>query len=455
MIRLDTIAPPHPAALPGLEPPPLLASAAPFEWAQADLHLLGLAFLALIGAAFFSTLRRAMALADLEHLLPNAGDDGEADHIRTLFGRFDTLSTSATILETGLQLAFVTVVLVFVANEGTPEWPDVLITLLACVPLIWFATDAVAKALALRSGDVLVMRVLPTFHVLQLPISVVPMVLEGIRRGVLRALGLNDRTDVTRQIVAGLREVIEDADVSDRHLDETEKELIGNVMEFRDVDVAAVMTPRTKVEAVEVEEGLQGAAVRVAETGHSRIPVYEDTLDQIVGTVSARDLVQVVAAERLGETSLSEIQHPAYFVPETKHISELLAELRRQKIKMAIVLDEYGGTAGIVTVGDILSEIVGDIPDEYDKDEPSPIRHMPGGAAEVEANLHVTEVNEALELDIPEESDYETLGGFVLAELGHFPVRGEAFTYDGAEYSVLEANDRRVLKVRVRRLESA
>jgi len=450
VLRPDTIAPPPPAALPGFEPPP-----APFEWAQADLHLLGLAFLALIGAAFFSTLRRAMAHADLERLLLRSADEAEETRIRTLFGRFDTLSTSAAILETGLRLAFVTVVLMFVANEGAPVWTDVLITLAACVPLIWFATDAVAKALALRSGDGLVMHVLPGFYVLQLPISVVPMVLEAVRRGVLRALGLSDRSDVTRQIVAGLRDVIEDADVSGRHLDETEKELIGNVMEFRDVDVAAVMTPRTEVEGVDIEDGLQGAAVRFAETGHSRIPVYEDTPDRVIGTVSARDLVQVMAAGRLQETSLSEILHAAYFVPETKHVSELLTELRRQKIKMAIVLDEYGGTAGIVTVGDILSEIVGDIPDEYDEDEPSPIRHMPGGAAEVDAGVHVSEVNEALDLEIPEESDYETLGGFVLAELGHFPQRGEAFTHGQAEYSVLEANDRRVLKVRVRRLESA
>jgi CBS domain containing-hemolysin-like protein len=117
---------------------------------------------------------------------------------------------------------------------------------------------------------------------------------------------------------------------------------------------------------------------------------------------------------------------------------------------MAIVLDEYGGTAGLVTVGDILAEIVGDIPDEYDEDEPAPIRRMPGGAAEVAASLHVSEVNEALDLEIPEEADFETLGGFVLAELGHFPEPGESFRHGPAEYSVLEASDRRVLRVRVR-----
>jgi CBS domain containing-hemolysin-like protein len=131
-------------------------------------------------------------------------------------------------------------------------------------------------------------------------------------------------------------------------------------------------------------------------------------------------------------------------------VDDLLHEMQRRRVHVAIVLDEYGGTAGLVSVGDILAEIVGDIPDEYDEDQPAPIRQLPGGAAEVQASLHVSEVNEALDLEIPEEADFETLGGFVLAELGHFPEPGESFKHGLAEYSVLEASDRRVLRVRVR-----
>ena len=114
------------------------------------------------------------------------------------------------------------------------------------------------------------------------------------------------------------------------------------------------------------------------------------------------------------------------------------------------MLDEYGGTAGLITINDIVSELVGDIPDEYDEDQPARVRHLAGGAVEIDAGVHVSEVNEALELDLPEEADYQTLGGFVLAELGHFPEPGESFRHGPAEYSVLEANDRRVLRVRVR-----
>jgi CBS domain containing-hemolysin-like protein len=263
--------------------------------------------------------------------------------------------------------------------------------------------------------------------------------------------GLRDDPESTRRLVAGLRNVIEDAEISGT-LDATEKELISNVMEFRDVDVAAVMTPRTEIQAADVEQGILAAAQKLAGSGHSRVPVYEGTLDTIIGTVSARDLVAVIAAGKLESTELRAIVHTAYFVPETKHISELMSELRREKIELAIVLDEYGGTAGLVTMGDIVGEIVGELPDEYDEDAPAPVRPLPGGAAEVDATLHVTEVNEALDLDLPEEADYETLGGFVLATLGHFPHHGEHFTRGNAEFSVVEASDRRVLKVRVKKL---
>ena len=137
-------------------------------------------------------------------------------------------------------------------------------------------------------------------------------------------------------------------------------------------------------------------------------------------------------------------------MPETKPVSELLTEFRREKIKIAIVLDEYGGTAGLVTLGDIIQEIVGDIQDEFDEVAPVPFRRLPDGRVEVSASLHVSEVNEELGTQIPEDGGFETLAGFVLARLGHFPKRGEIFAEDSFEYTVLEASDRRVIKVCLR-----
>jgi CBS domain containing-hemolysin-like protein len=221
-------------------------------------------------------------------------------------------------------------------------------------------------------------------------------------------------------------------------------------MEFRDVNIAASMTPRTEIRGVEIGEDLLAAARRMAECGHSRIPVYEGSLDRIVGVLTARDVLQAAGEHGMQNQPLRAILRPAYFVPETKRLSELLAEFRREKIKLAIVLDEYGGTAGLVTLGDIIREIVGDIQDEFDVAGPQAFRRLSDGRIEIDAGLRTSEVNEELGTEIPEDGGFETLAGFVLAQLGHFPKRGESFTEGPFEYTVLEASDRRVIRVSLR-----
>jgi len=219
------------------------------------------------------------------------------------------------------------------------------------------------------------------------------------------------------------------------------------VMEFRDADIAAAMTPRTEIRGVEIGESLLEAAKAMAECGHSRIPVYEGSLDRIVGILTARDVLQAAAQHGMQERSLRAILRSAYFVPETKRLSELLAEFRREKIKLAIVLDEYGGTAGIVTLGDIIRELVGDIQDEFDEAAPQPFRRLSDGRIEIDAGLRISEVNRELRTEVPEDGGFETLAGFVLAELGHFPKRGESFAAGPFEYTVIDASDRRVIRV--------
>jgi CBS domain containing-hemolysin-like protein len=200
---------------------------------------------------------------------------------------------------------------------------------------------------------------------------------------------------------------------------------------------------------VDLEDGLTAVIRLAAEEGHSRIPVFEENLDNIVGYLSARGIVQILSDQQLEGANLREHLRPVYFVPETKQVSELLAEFRSERRKLAIVLDEYGGTAGLVTLGDILGEIVGDIGDEYDREDPPDLRIVCPGIAEISAGVRIAEVNEALALKLPEEADFETLGGFVLAELGHFPRRGEVFSKALVKYEILDASDRRVLLVRV------
>jgi len=445
--------PPSSAVFADAIPVPAEGSAhvAALDWSQVEWTALGAGAAVLLLAAAVAAVRRALAQSDPRRVLEDEPSAERRAALEPLLAKADRLGTSAAIAELTLSLVFAGCVFSVLADDGPPRPAAVLETLAISVPTLWFVTDALARAIALRTGDALLRSGLEVFHALQLPIEALTAAFEAVRRGVLRLFGQRDDPEATRRIVAGLREVIDEAEISG-HLDETEKELIGNVMEFRDVDVAAVMTPRTELAAADVDEGVLAAARLLAETGHSRIPVYEGSLDTIIGVVSARDLVQAFASGRAEQAELRSLLHPAYFTPETKRLRELLSELRRAKVEVAIVLDEYGGTAGLVTVGDIIGEIVGEIPDEYDEDEPAPIRHVAGGAAEVDATLHVSEVNEALEIELPENDDYETLAGYVLAQLGRFPKRGDSFTSADVEFVVVDATDRRVLKVRVRKL---
>jgi CBS domain containing-hemolysin-like protein len=428
-------------------PDPSAAATGP----QQALWLLAIAAALATLAGACATVRRSMAMASAEKLRTHAKSPRAQRILERVLERLDRLRIAFQLLEVGSGLGFALVLARALEQEGTHAWRGLLLSVVLAAPVVWFATDALARALALRHGERLIARSLPLLNVAQMPLAAFGWLFEHARAGLMRVLRLRDDGEATREIVAGLREVIADAQVSG-DLREDEREIIGNVMEIRDENVVALMTPRTAVQGVDAAAGVMAAARVMAASGHSRIPVYEGTLDQVIGVVTARDLVQLLAGGRIESASLRQIARECYFVPETKLVSELLSEMRRQRTTLAIVLDEYGGTAGLITMGDVLGELVGKVSDEFDADAPAPVRQLPDGAVELDARLHVSEVNEALDLDLPEESDFETLGGFVLAELGRFPKRGEGFQRDGLEYVVVEANDRRVLKVRVRRL---
>jgi CBS domain containing-hemolysin-like protein len=440
-----------PASMPSSVPlisEPLSAVRPLPDWAGvAEICAWTIPFLLL--AAFFAILRSALLHSNAQRVLSRARGPAQKARIEPLLARADSLATSAGILKVTFELAFATQVLRCLAEGEALGLRAILLTLAIAVPAILVASQALPTVVALGVGDRLLLWGLPTFHVLQIPLRWLVEALEAATRALMRIVGLRQDPASARQIVEGLREVIAESEISG-DLDETEREIIGNVMEFRDVGVSALMTPRTAIDGIEIGEGLLAAARKMAECGHSRLPVYDGSLDTIVGFVIARDVLQAVAERGTSDRSLRSILRPAYFVPETKPVSELLAEFRREKIKLAIVLDEYGGTAGIVSLGAIIQEIVGDIQDEFGEASPLPIRRFPDGRVEVDASLRVSEVNGELGTELPEDGGFETLAGFVLAKLGHFPKRGESFSEGTFEYAVTEASDRRVIKVCLR-----
>jgi CBS domain containing-hemolysin-like protein len=222
--------------------------------------------------------------------------------------------------------------------------------------------------------------------------------------------------------------------------------IIRRVTNMVDTSAREIMVPRIDMVTAEATSTMQDVRETIVSRGFSRIPVYDETIDNIVGVVYAKDILRYLA-EGSQPGSLRAIARPPYFIPEGKHIDELLAELQEQKVHMAIVVDEYGGTAGLVTIEDVLEEIVGEIQDEYDREE-APIQRLTETEAVLDARVSVDALNEMFQLEI-EGEDFDTLGGFVYHELGRMPAPGDEVNSDGVTMRVLSVLGHRIKKVRV------
>ena len=241
-------------------------------------------------------------------------------------------------------------------------------------------------------------------------------------------------------------------DAEETHEDGEEHRLLRTLVDFSDRLVKEVMTPRPDIVAIRADATLAELRTTFREQGYSRMPVFKDSLDNILGVVFMKDLI--ASDERSDPTRVvTTIMRPAYFVPESKRVSELLKEMQRRQAQMAIVVDEYGGTAGLVTVEDLLEEIVGEIRDEYDV-ESETVTEEGDGVFVFSGKVSVDEVRDRLGVEIEREG-FETVGGYVLSSLGRMPYVGEIVDLDGLSFEVLEVERRRVTKVRVRRRKDA
>lgn len=227
-----------------------------------------------------------------------------------------------------------------------------------------------------------------------------------------------------------------------------EHDMISGIIRLDRTLVREIMVPRIDMIAVSAEASLQDALDVVIEGAHSRVPIYEDSIDHIIGLLYAKDLLRILRDDKR-EVPLRSLLRPAHFVPESKRLDELLQELQSTKVHMAIVVDEYGGTAGLVTIEDVLEEIVGEIQDEYDLGEEPLVERVNDQESIFDARVKPEEVNQILKVDLPDESD--TLGGLVYQRLGKIPKVGDRVEVDGATVAVLSVVGRRIKKVRVTR----
>ncbi|MCR4614927.1 MAG: hemolysin family protein [Clostridiales bacterium] len=266
--------------------------------------------------------------------------------------------------------------------------------------------------------------------------------------GIVRLFGIdpnaNDEPVTEEEIrmmvdVGGERGVIEDV----------QKEMINNIFEFDDIDVGDIMTHRTEMTAVEADTPMNELISMAVEDGYSRIPVYDEDPDNIIGIIYIKDLLKYIGTSLPEGQTLRDFMREAYYVPETKRCGELFKEMTGKKIQIAVVVDEYGGTAGIVTMEDLLESIVGNIQDEYDNEEEE-ISKINETTFTIDGATNIDELDELVGTTLPE-GDYDTVAGFVISLLGYLPKPGETpeIMYENLKFNVLEVEDRRIVKVRV------
>ncbi len=264
--------------------------------------------------------------------------------------------------------------------------------------------------------------------------------------GLLETLGrfLSGRRKITEEEI---QELI-DAGEEEGLINEAENEMIRSIFTLRDTVVREIMVPRTDMACVPVDATLREVLSEIIACGHSRIPVFDGTIDNIVGLIYAKDLLKYwgMAESAVG---MRRIMRSPYFIPETKNLEELLHDFRKKRVHIAIVIDEYGGTSGLVTIEDLLEQIVGDIQDEYDLEEEW-LEEQPDGSVVVDARLPIEELEEHFGIEVEREK-FDTVGGLIFHLIGRIPAIGEEVTTDAIRLTVLEADERKISKVRISR----
>ena len=327
-------------------------------------------------------------------------------------------------------------------HERVAEWLVSLI--LSLVVLI--ACEITPKTLALQRAERVALRLAPLVAGATIVMRPVVYVLTAVTRLILRLLGGKAEVRgpfVTEEELKLLVTVGEEEGV----IEEEEREMIHGIFEMGDMSVRELMVPRTDLVAIEVKEPIENAVDLVTKHGHTRIPVYEGDLDHIVGVLYAKDLLRAVV--RGEKKTLREIARKPFFTPESNKVQDVLRDLRKNRVHMAIVVDEYGGTAGAVTIEDILEEIVGPIQDEYDIGEEDEIQFINPNEVVLDGRVSVDDVNELLKLDIGADN-YDSIGGYVLNQLGATPKVGATLRLGNAELRVEAVQGTRIKKVRIK-----
>ncbi len=430
-----------------------------------------LVFISLIGYAIFSmaetsilTVRKTSIkkLSEDEDELPKTRSHAKAIlEIKSHPEEFLAFVQSGTILSAVIAATFASFVAVdtvtgviesiFHSGEATSAAISFVVTILILAPLLLTFGGLIPKSIALHQNtkySLLFAPVILSLMRVTQPVTKLPVILANIFLKPFKDSASFTESRISEEEFL----VMLEEGTRSGMIDKTENELIENIFDFREKTVREVMIPRTKVVGINLETPREELIREIVAQGYTRLPVYQDSLDTIVGVVYSKDVLALIEHPDL--IILYDILRPVTFIPETKLIAELLRDFQHKKLHLAIVIDEFGGTAGIVTLEDIIEEIVGEIHDEYDEELHPVINDGPNRSMTLSANLTVEDANGYLEpafdgFHIPSGDEYDSVGGFITKLFGHIPEMQESVETDGIKFTVLKRTPKEVIQVMV------
>ena len=410
------------------------------SWLGVVLLVAGLVLLALVTAA-----EAAVVSSNRARLRLLAGKGASRSQILARYLQERHTVYSSLALARNLALVGSTAIVVYIVlNEVGLNWVVLTVTFFLALPAL-AVIQAVPRLVVSRNPEKWVTYLDPFVDVIRLLFHLPSAVLDLPARALLRWRRLGAEATEPLDEPEGLLRVLE-MEESVGLIDEDERKMIRRVMALEDTTAREIMVPRIDIVAAPSDSSFEEIAKAIVERPYSRIPIFEDTIDNIVGVVYAREVLGYLANSDK-PADIKAVARPPYFVPESKKVDELLTEMRRNKLSIAIVVDEYGGTAGLVTIEDLIEEIVGEIADEFDVEE-EPIHRVSDSEAILDARVSIDALQELFGVEV-EEGDFDTVGGFVFNHLGKMPSVGEEIRVDGLVVRVLSVSGRRIKRLRV------
>ncbi len=418
------------------------------------LGLAVLLFVLTFGALFFSVSAITLRSYSRARLLEAFKAADRENYAEELMGRSETLILACTLYRLILNMSILLLVLAVLVHlgRGAIDLVDYLLAFFIALMIFSVFSVAIPHALAKYAGEKILGKTykpLIFFSGFSMPLLYVLGLYDGF---IKRLLGVVETTPEELQ-EEKQEEFLTDLEQHRMEgvVDEEEQEMIENVLELSETTADEIMTPRTDITAIEADSDLEKILQIINSAGHSRYPVYEENIDNIIGLVYAKDLLTEIG-KNPQDFKLRDKIRQAYFVPETKALRTLLHEFQNQKLHIAVVLDEYGGTAGIVTIEDVLEELVGEITDEYEKTVAKPIKKIDPQTYEIDARVYIDDLNDQAQISLPEDEDYDTVGGFVFSHLGYIPKTGETFDYENLQFTITSAETRKIKRIKIHKI---